>query len=60
MVRSIVEDITKYMWHKLKVEKPNIFTKKILKPSVAIVVETHSELDTIVIEVNNQMVVIQV
>ncbi len=48
------------MWHKLKVEKPNIFTKQILKPSVAIVVETHSELDTIVIEVNNQMVVIQV
>jgi len=58
VVRSIVEDITKYMWHKLKVEKLNIFTKQILKPSVAIVVETHSKLDTVVIEVNNQMVVI--
>ncbi len=60
MVRSIAEDITKYMWQKLKVEKPNILTKQILKPSVAIVVETHSELDIVAIEVNNQMVVIQV
>jgi hypothetical protein len=60
VVRSIAEDITKYMWQKLKVEKPNILTKQILKPSVAIVVETHSELDIVAIEVNNQMVVIQV
>ncbi len=60
MVRSIVENITKYMWQKLKVEKPNILTKQILKPTVAIVVETQSELHTVAIEVNNQMVVIQV
>ncbi len=60
MVRSIAEDITKYMWQKLKVEKPNILTKQILKPNVAIMVETHSELNTVAIEVNNQMVVIQV
>ncbi len=60
MVRSIAKDISKYMWQKLKVEKPNILTKQILKPNVAIAVETHSELDTIAIEVNNQMVVIQV
>ncbi len=55
MVRSIAKDISKYMWQKLKVEKPNIRTKQILKPSVAIVVETHSELNTITIKVNNQM-----
>jgi hypothetical protein len=60
VVRSIAEDITKYMWQKLKVEKPNILTKQILKPSVAIVVETHFELNIIAIKVNNQMVVIQV
>jgi hypothetical protein len=60
VVRSIVENITKYMWQKLKVEKPNILTKQILKPTVAIVVETQSELHTVAIEVNNQMVVIQV
>ncbi len=43
-----------------KGRKTNILTKQILKPSVAIVVETHSELDIVAIEVNNQMVVIQV
>jgi hypothetical protein len=48
------------MWQKLKLDKPNITTKQILELNVAIVVETHSELDTIVIEVDNQMVVIQV
>ncbi len=48
------------MWQKLKPEKPNIATKKISEPSVAIVVETHSELDTLVIQVNNQMAIIQV
>jgi len=45
---------------KLKLEKPNITTKQILEPSVAIMVKTHSELGTIVIELDNQMVVIQV
>jgi hypothetical protein len=33
------------MWLKLKPKKPNITIKKILEPSVAIVVETHFELD---------------
>jgi len=33
------------MWQKLKLKKPNITTKQILEPSVAIVVETHFELD---------------
>jgi hypothetical protein len=31
-----------------------------LKPSVAIVVETHFEVNTIVIEVDNQMAVVQI
>jgi hypothetical protein len=48
------------MWKKLKLEKSNITIKQILEPNVAIVVETHVELDTIAIEVDNQMVAIQV
>jgi hypothetical protein len=48
------------MWQNLKQEKPNITTKQISEPNVTIVVETHFELDTIVIEVNNQMEIIQV
>jgi hypothetical protein len=48
------------MWQKLKLKKPNITIKKISKPNVAIVVETHSKLNTTAIEVNNQMIVIQV
>jgi len=46
---KITPNLKKYMWQKLKPEKPNIATKKISEPSVAIVVETHSELDTLVI-----------
>jgi len=45
---------------KLKPKKPNIAIEQIFEPSVAIVVETHSELDTTTIKVNNQMVVIKV
>jgi hypothetical protein len=41
------------MWQKLKLEKPNITTKVISEPSVAIVVETHSEVNTAVIKVDN-------
>jgi hypothetical protein len=29
------------MWQKLKLKKPNITTKMISKPNVAIVIETH-------------------
>jgi hypothetical protein len=43
------------MWQKLKPKKPNITSKVILKPSVTIVVKTHSEVDITAIEVNNQM-----
>ncbi len=32
----------------------------ISKPSVAIVIETHFKIDTTIIEVDNQMIVIQV
>jgi hypothetical protein len=48
------------MWKKLKQKKPNITTKQISKPNVAIVVETHSELDIATIKVDNQMAIIQV
>ncbi len=48
------------MWQNLKLEKPNIASKVILEPSVAIVVETHIELNIVTIEVDNQMVVIQI
>ncbi len=48
------------MWQKLKPKKPNINTKQISKPSVAIVVETHVKLDTTTIKVDNQMAIIQV
>jgi len=44
----------------LKLEKPNIVTKHISKFSIAIVVETHSELNTTIIEVDNQITVIHI
>jgi hypothetical protein len=44
----------------LKPKKPNIATKQISESNVTIVVETHLELDTIVMKVDNQMVIIQV
>ncbi len=45
---------------KLKPKKPHITIKVMLEPSVAIVIETHSKVDTITIKVDNQMVVIQI
>ncbi len=54
---KIALDFKKYMWQKLK---PNIATKQISKPNVATLIETHVELNTIAIEVDNQMAVIQV
>ncbi len=44
---KIALDFKKYMWQKLK-------------PNVATLIETHVELNTIAIEVDNQMAVIQV
>jgi hypothetical protein len=41
-------------------KKLNIATQVIPKSSVATMVETHIEIDTTIIEVDNQMVVIQV
>jgi len=57
---KITLDLKKYMWQKLKLKKLNIVTKQILQPNVAIMVETHSKLNTTDIEVDNQMAVIQI
>jgi Fe-S cluster assembly ATPase SufC len=57
---KIALNLKKYMWQKLKQKKPNITSKMILEPNVAIMVETHSEVDIATIKVNNQMAVIQV
>jgi len=48
------------MWQKLKPKEYNIITKVISKPSVATMIETHSEVDTTTIEVDNYMVIIQI
>jgi hypothetical protein len=50
---KITPDVKKYIWQKLKLEKPNITTKAILKPNVAIVIETHFKINTTTIGVNN-------
>jgi len=50
---KITPNLKENMWQKLKPKKPNIATKQISKPSVAIMVETHSKLHIIAIEVNN-------
>jgi hypothetical protein len=50
---KIAPDLKKYMWQKLKPKKPNITTKMISKPSVATVIDTHYEVDTTTIEVDN-------
>ncbi len=57
---KIAPDLKKYMWQKLKPKKLNITTKQILEPSVATMVATHFELNTITIKVDNQVVVIKV
>jgi hypothetical protein len=56
---KITTNFKKYMWQKLKLEKPNIATKVILKPNVATVMETHFEVDIATIEESNQMVVLR-
>jgi hypothetical protein len=48
------------MWQKLKLEKPNITIKVISKLNVATMTKSRFEINTIVIKVDNQMVVIQV
>ncbi len=57
---KITPNFKKYMWQKLKLEKTNIVIQQMLEPSVATMVETYSKLDTMAIEIDNQMVVIQV
>jgi hypothetical protein len=57
---KITPNLKKYMWQKLKPKKSNIIIQVIPKSSVAIVVETHIEINTTVLEVDNQMVIIQV
>jgi hypothetical protein len=41
------------MWQKLKPEKTNITTEVISEPSVAMVVKTHSKIDTTFTKVDN-------
>ncbi len=48
------------MWQNLKPKEPNIAIKVISDPSVAIVIETHSRVHSIVIDIDNQMFIIQV
>jgi len=55
---KITLNIKKNMWQKIKLEKKKKTIKQISKPSIATVVETHSELNTTTIEVDNQMAVI--
>jgi hypothetical protein len=57
---KITPNLKKYMWQKLKPKNPNISIKVISKPSVATMIETHSKVDIVNIEVNNQMAVIQI
>ncbi len=57
---KVAPNLKKYMWQKLKLQKPNIDTKTTIKPSLAIEIETHSKVDTPTIEVDNQMAIIQV
>jgi len=59
-ILKIAPNLKKYMWLKLKRKKHDIATKVILEPNVAIVIETHSKVDIVTIEIDNQMVVIQV
>ncbi len=50
---KITLNLKKYMWHKLKLEKLDIIAKVIPKLSVTTVVETHFEVDTATIKINN-------
>jgi hypothetical protein len=51
---KLTPNCMKYMWQKVKLERPNITTKVISKPSVTIVIETHSKVDTATIEVETK------
>ncbi len=57
---KITPNLKEYMWQKLKPVKPNKIIKMISKPNVAIVVQTHSKVDIVVINVDNQMAITQV
>ncbi len=57
---KVAPNFNRYMWWKLKPEKPNIATTMISEPSVAIMIKTHFKVNIIVIKVDNQMAVIQV
>ncbi len=46
---KITLDLKKYMWQKLKPEKPNIVIMQIWKPNVTTMVKTQSKLDTTII-----------
>jgi len=50
---KITLDFFLNMWQELKPKKPNIDIKVIPKPRIAILIETHSQANTIVIKVNN-------
>jgi hypothetical protein len=41
------------MWQKLKLVKTNITTKVISKPSVTTVIQTHTKVEIVAIEVDN-------
>jgi len=41
------------MWQKLKPRRPNITTKVILEPNVVTMVETHYEVDSTTMYVDN-------
>ncbi len=57
---KITLNLKKYMWQKLKPEKPNITIKVISEHNVAIVIKTRFKVDVTTIKVDNQMVVTQV
>jgi hypothetical protein len=56
---KIAPHLKKYMWQKLKPEKPNIVIKVIPKPNVAKMMETHFKVLTATIKKKNQMVLLK-
>jgi hypothetical protein len=57
---KITPDLKIYMWQKVNPKKPIIAIKMILEHSVTTRIKIHSEVNIIVIKVDNQMVVIKV
>jgi hypothetical protein len=57
---KIAPYLNKYMWQKLKPIRPNIVTKVILEASTTTMIQTHSKVNIVVINANNQMAIIQV